>query len=66
MADAAGAALGEAKELGELPPDTDPAQLAFELQALLAAANTSFMLHGNAAVFARARETIRERLTRHR
>jgi AcrR family transcriptional regulator len=56
----------EAQELGELPPDTDPAQLAFELQALLAAANTSFILHGNGAVFAQAREAIRERLRRHR
>ena len=52
----------EAKELGELPPETDPTQLAFELQALLAAANTSFILHGSAAVFAQAREAIRERL----
>jgi AcrR family transcriptional regulator len=56
----------EAKELRELPSDTDPAQLAFELEALLAAANTSFVLHGNAAVFAQAREAIRDRLSRHR
>jgi AcrR family transcriptional regulator len=56
----------EAKELRELPPDTDPAQLAFELEALLAAANTSFVLHGNAAVFALAREAIRDRLSRYR
>ena len=56
----------EARKLGELPPDADPTQLAFELQALLAAANTSFILHGEAAVFAQAREAIRERLRRHR
>jgi AcrR family transcriptional regulator len=52
----------EAKELGELDPRTDPAQLAFELQALLVAANTSFTLQGDAGVFERARSAIRERL----
>jgi Tetracyclin repressor-like, C-terminal domain len=37
---------GEAEELGELPRGTDAAQLAFELHALLVAANTSFILRG--------------------
>ena len=52
----------EAAELGELEPGTDPAQLAFELQALLAAANTSFILQGDADAFVRARQAIRTRL----
>jgi AcrR family transcriptional regulator len=52
----------EAEELGELDPATDPAQLAFELQALLVAANTSFILQGDTGAFERARRAIRERL----
>jgi AcrR family transcriptional regulator len=52
----------EAEELGELHPAADPAQLAFEFQALLVAANTSFILQGDRGVFDRARGAIRERL----
>ncbi len=52
----------EAQERGELDPGTDPAQLAFELQALLVAANTSFILQGNTAAFERARGAIRNRV----
>jgi AcrR family transcriptional regulator len=52
----------EAQQLDELDPSLDPTQLAFELQALLAAANTSFILHGDAAVFERARRAVRERI----
>ncbi len=52
----------EAVGLGELEPRPDPAQLAFELQALLVAANTSFILRGDAGAFERARIAIRERL----
>ncbi len=52
----------EATELGELEPDADPAQLAFELQALLVAANTSFILQGERGAFERALVAIRERL----
>jgi AcrR family transcriptional regulator len=52
----------EATELGELEANPDPAQLAFELQALLVAANTSFILQGDAVVFERALVAIRERL----
>ena len=40
----------EAAELGELEPGADPAQLAFEFQALLVAANTSFILQGDRAL----------------
>jgi AcrR family transcriptional regulator len=52
----------EAEELGELDAAVDPAQLAFELHALLVAANTSFILQGDPGVFDRARTAIRERL----
>lgn len=52
----------EATELGQLKPGVDPAQLAFELQALLVAANTSFVLHGGAGVFERALSAVHARL----
>ena len=52
----------EAGELGDLKPDLEPAQLAFELQALLVAANTAFILEGDEGVFERARTAIRARL----
>jgi hypothetical protein len=52
----------EASELGDLARGADPAQLAFELHALLVGANTSFVLHGDAAALARARAAIRDRL----
>jgi AcrR family transcriptional regulator len=51
----------EAMESGELT-DGDPAQLAFELNALLVAANTAFVLHGDRACLDRARVAIRSRL----
>jgi AcrR family transcriptional regulator len=53
---------GEAEELGELPRGTEPAQLAFELHALLVAANNSFILQGDGGAFERARRAIRARL----
>jgi AcrR family transcriptional regulator len=52
----------EAEKLGQLDPSADPAQLAFELHALLVAANTSFILQGDRGVFDRARAAIRERV----
>lgn len=52
----------EASDLGELAPGTDPAQLAFELHALLVAANTAFVLHGDDHGLARARAAISARL----
>lgn len=52
----------EPQGLGEIDPMVDPAQLAFELQALLVAANGSFILRGARGVFDRARAAIRERL----
>jgi AcrR family transcriptional regulator len=53
---------GEAAELGAPELTPDPAQLAFELQALLVAANTSFILQGDAGAFERARTAIHARL----
>jgi AcrR family transcriptional regulator len=52
----------EAQELGELDPGLDPAQLAFELEALLVAANTTFILFQDQTAFERARGAIRQRL----
>ncbi|WP_235674568.1 TetR/AcrR family transcriptional regulator [Mycolicibacterium pulveris] len=52
----------KAVDLGELPPDVDPVQLSFELNAVLVAANTAFILHGDAAAFERARTAVRNRL----
>ncbi len=52
----------EAMQSGDLDPGTDPAQLAFELQALLVAANTAFILRGDTGAFARSLEAIRARL----
>ncbi len=52
----------EAAEQGELDERIDSAQLAFELQALLVAANTSFILHGDPDAFERARTAIRARV----
>lgn len=52
----------EAAELGQLETLADPAQLAFELQALLVAANTSFILQGDRAAFDRALDAIHARL----
>jgi AcrR family transcriptional regulator len=52
----------EAQESGELAADADPAQLAFELEALLVAANITFILHGDEAALQRARDAIRQRL----
>jgi AcrR family transcriptional regulator len=49
-------------ERGEMSPATDPEQLAFELDALGTAVNTSWQLHENAAVFDRGRRAIAGRL----
>jgi AcrR family transcriptional regulator len=52
----------EAIERGELREDTDPEQLAFELDALGVAVNSGFQLHDNAMVFERGHRAIRRRL----
>ncbi len=52
------AAADEATRRGELPADTDVAVLVFELNALVIAANTAFILHEDPAVIARARPAV--------
>jgi AcrR family transcriptional regulator len=52
------AEAGRATDAGHLAPDTDPAQLAFELHAYVQEANWAFQLHGDAGAFARARRAI--------
>jgi AcrR family transcriptional regulator len=47
-----------AQGAGELPPDPPPAQLAFELNALVMAANWAHRLHRDERAFARARAGI--------
>lgn len=49
---------GEARERGELAGSADPRQVAFELQAMLVAANNTFLLQGDPSVFERARRGV--------
>jgi AcrR family transcriptional regulator len=49
-------------EAGELPADTEPADLAFELNALAAAASYGFQLWRDPEVFARGRRSMRRAL----
>ena len=46
----------------ELPADEDPAALAFELNGIILAANSSFVLHDDAAVLEMPRSLLRRRL----
>jgi AcrR family transcriptional regulator len=46
-------------DAGDLPADTDPADVAFELNALAAAASYGFQLWRDPEVFARARRSMR-------
>jgi AcrR family transcriptional regulator len=57
--------IAEAREAGQLDADADPAQLAFELNALEMGANWAFQLYGDRQAFSRARDAILERLRRH-
>ena len=52
----------KAQEAGDLDPAVEPEQLAFELDALGAAANGQFQLMQDPAVFDRAESAIRARL----
>ncbi|MEV5612633.1 TetR/AcrR family transcriptional regulator [Streptomyces sp. NPDC052225] len=52
----------EARDLGELRPDTEVPQLAFELIALMEMANAHSVMHGDPAVYRRARVGIATRL----
>ena len=54
----------EAQREGQLDPAADPAQLAFELNALEMGANWAYQLHGDRQAFARARSAVLERLRR--
>jgi hypothetical protein len=45
----------EARAAGELDRSSDPRQIAFEVNAMLTAANGAFLLQGDPAVFDRAR-----------
>ena len=48
----------KAMEVGELDSGIDPTQLAFELNAILVSASTTFVLQGDASVFDRARAAV--------
>jgi AcrR family transcriptional regulator len=49
-------------DAGELPADTEPADVAFQLNALAAAASYGFKLSGDPEVFRRARRSMRRAL----
>ena len=51
-----------ALELGELPADEDPDALTFELNGIILAANTNFVLRNDSAVLDMARQVVRRRL----
>jgi tetracycline repressor-like protein len=51
-----------AQRAGELPTDIDPAQLAFELEAMLVTANILCILHGDESALRRAQDAINQRL----
>lgn len=55
-------AAGDARDRRELRPTSDPAQLAFELEAALISANWYFHLYKDATYLARGRRAIRARL----
>jgi AcrR family transcriptional regulator len=59
---AIGAAFHEAQTRWEIRPELDPAQLAFETNALLVAANLAYPLFGDPTILERARRGVRERL----
>ncbi len=54
----------DAQQALQLASDIDPAQLAFEINALEMGANWAFQLHGDKQAFKRARDSILERLRR--
>jgi AcrR family transcriptional regulator len=54
--------IGVAADAGQLPADVEPADLAFELNALASAASTHHLLSGDPAVFERARRSMRRAL----
>lgn len=58
------AALSAARDAGEIAPDADPDQLAFEIKAMLAEANAVYLLQDEPRAFAMARRAIDDRLAR--
>lgn len=54
-------AIKGAVDAGELPARTKPEQLAFELQAIIMAANWDYQLHRDPRAFRRARAAIKQR-----
>ena len=56
--------IEEAQTSGQLNPDDDPAQLAFEIDAYLLMGNTAFVLHNDTAHLRQARAAITNRLSR--
>jgi AcrR family transcriptional regulator len=59
-----GRSVAEAQGEGQLDASADPAQLAFELNALEMGANWAYQLHGDRQAFKRARAAMVERLRR--
>ncbi|HEX8721326.1 MAG TPA: TetR/AcrR family transcriptional regulator [Pyrinomonadaceae bacterium] len=57
--------VAEAQAAGQLGREAEPAQLAFELNALEMGANWAYQLHGDRQAFSRARAAMLERLRRH-
>jgi AcrR family transcriptional regulator len=57
-------AIREAKPVGDVEPETDAEQIAWELGSLLVGANSSFVQDGGTVGIERARRAIRERLER--
>jgi len=57
-------AIRDAQKRGEIDAATDPRQLAFEINAMLAEANGGFLLYGDPSVFDMARRAIADRLDR--
>ena len=57
------AAAEEAQARGQIRPDTDVEILVFELNALVVAANTGFILHDDPAIISRAQAAIARVLT---
>jgi AcrR family transcriptional regulator len=55
-------AVREAQELGQIAADVDPAQLAFEVNAMLIGANLAYPLFGDPGILDRARSGVRDRL----
>jgi AcrR family transcriptional regulator len=58
LQDAFGAWLAELERQAAIAGAGDPAQLAFELQALIQGANSTYQLFGNPGAFHRAREAV--------